>query len=208
VSLLLREMNSLVEEEAPGPHPSFTLVHALYSLFILGRGRVGRQRLASSLSVGEGSARTLLRKLTKRGLVTIDRAGCSLTPKGAKLYAEAAKAFYLFNPRPGSLPGKVSFGVGVTGGGEVAKGIQERDEAIKAGAEGAMTLVCREGELFMPGLSNVSKEHPELSAGILQVVTPSEGDALVISWGRSSAGVVYGSLGAAWSVYLRLLGRA
>ncbi|HVP23153.1 MAG TPA: DUF4443 domain-containing protein [Conexivisphaerales archaeon] len=202
--MLLREMERLVEEEAPGPHPSFALVHALYALFVLDGQPVGRQKLASTLSIGEGSVRTLLRKLTRRGLVSIQRSGCSLTPKGEKLLDEASASFYLFEPRRGSLPGRASFGVGVRGGAELAKGIQERDEAIKAGAEGAITLVSRGGELYMPGLVNVSKEHPELSRGVLDVVAPTEGDAMILSWGRDRPGVVYGSLGAAWRLFERM----
>ncbi len=199
-------MSKLVKEEAPGPHPSFTIVHALYSLFVLDEKPIGRQKLAVTLSIGEGSVRTLLRKLERRGLVSSDRSGCRLTPKGAELYSEAKKTFYLFRPKPGTLSEKISFGVGVRGGAQVARGIKERDEAIKAGAEGAVTLVCRGKELLMPGLTNVTKEHPELSRGVLASVEPAEGDAIIISWGKNASGVVYGSLGAAWSVYERLSG--
>jgi hypothetical protein len=202
--LLLLEMKKLVEEEAPGPHPSFSLVHALYAILILGEQSVGRQRLAGRLSIGEGAVRTLLRKLTRRGFVVTDRAGCHLTPKGAFLCEEAEKAFYLFEPRSSGLPGKASFGVGVRGGGRIARGIPERDQAIKAGADGALVLTCKGRELYMPGLSNVSREHPELSKSILETVAPSDGDAVIVSWGDDVSGVVYGSLNAAWSLYERL----
>ncbi len=202
--LLSREMNRLLEEEAPGPHPSFTLVHALYALFILHDHHIGRQKLAATLYIGEGSARTLLRKLERRGFVSAGRAGCRLTTRGESLYGEARMAFYLFEPRRGSLLGRVSYGVGVRGGGSLAKGVRERDEAIKAGADGAMTLVYRGKELQMPGLENVSREHPELANDILHGVEPKDGDALIISWGKSVSGVIYGSLAAAWSVYERM----
>ncbi|MGA1974763.1 MAG: DUF4443 domain-containing protein [Conexivisphaerales archaeon] len=201
--MLAREMEKLVEEEAPGPHPSFTLGHGLYALFLIAESSVGRQKLASIMSIGEGSARTLLRKLTKRGLVVADRSGCRLTPRGASVYGEAKRAFYLFRPKHGSLPGKVSFGVGLRGGGGKAEGVQERDQAVKAGAEGAITLVYSEGKLYMPGLSNVSEEHPDLAESILNVVSPSDGDAIIVSWGSEVSEVVYGSLSAAWSLYER-----
>jgi hypothetical protein len=202
--LLLYEMKKLVEEEAPGPHPSFSLVHALYAILTLGEQPVGRQRLAANLSIGEGSIRTLLRKLTRRGYVATNRAGCHLTRKGASLREEAKHVFYLFEPRSASLPGKARFGAGVRGGGCLAKGIPERDQAIKAGADGALVLIYEGHELLMPGLSNLSKEHPDLSKSILETVTPSEGDAIIISWGDDRSGVVYGSLNAAWSVYEKL----
>jgi hypothetical protein len=202
--LLLHEMRRLVEEDAPGPHPSFSLVHALYALFLLREQPVGRQKLAALLSVGEGSVRTLLRKLTRRGYVVMNRAGCHLTQKGASLCEEAGKVFYLFEPLSAGLPGKARFGVGIRGGGRIAKGIPERDQAIKAGADGALVLAYRGRELLMPGLSNLSKEHPDLSRSILRTVTPSDGDAIIVSWGDDRGGVVYGSLNAAWSVYERL----
>lgn len=197
-------MKKLVEEEAPGPHPSFSLVHALYAILILGERPVGRQKLAARLFIGEGSIRTLLRKLTRRGFVVTDSAGCHLTPKGASLWEEAEKAFYLFEPRSASLPGKARFGVGVRGGGRIARGIPERDQAIKAGADGALVLIYKGRELLMPGLSNVSREHPALSKSILETVAPSDGDAIIVSWGDDASGVVYGSLNAAWSIYERL----
>jgi hypothetical protein len=197
-------MKKLVEEEAPGPHPSFSLVHALYAILILDEQPVGRQRLAALLSIGEGSIRTLLRKLTRRGCVVTDRTGCHLTPKGTSLCEEARSTFYLFEPRFASLPGKARFGVGVRGGGRIAKGIPERDQAIKAGADGALVLIFKGRELLMPGLSNLSREHPDLSKSILGTVAPSDGDAIIVSWGDDRSGVVYGSLSAAWSLYERL----
>lgn len=202
--MLLREMKMLVEEEAPGPHPSFSLVHALYAILILGEQPLGRQKLAVRLSIGEGSMRTLLRKLSRRGFVATDRSGCHLTPKGAALCGEAERVFYVFEPRTLSLPGRARFGVGIRGGGRIAKGIPERDQAIRAGADGALVLTCKRRELHMPGLSNVSREHPDLSTGILETVAPSDDDAIIVSWGNDVSGVIYGSLNAAWSIYERM----
>ncbi|MGA1975304.1 MAG: DUF4443 domain-containing protein [Conexivisphaerales archaeon] len=202
--MLLPEMKRLLEEQAPGPRASFTIAHVLYALFLIDDIHVGRQKLAAGLSVGEGTARTLLRRLTLRGLIKADRNGCHLTSKGKTLYDEVRGSFYLFKPRSEGFLGKTSCGVGVRGGGALANGLSERDQAVRAGADGAMTLVYRDGELVMPGLSNLSREYPDLAENVLKVVTPDPGDALVISWGRETGGVVYGALSAAWALYERL----
>jgi predicted transcriptional regulator len=202
--MLLSEMKRLLEEQAPGPHPSFTTAHVLYSLFLIDDTHIGRQKLAADLSMGEGSVRTLLKRLTLRGLIKADRTGCYLTSKGRALYDEVRRSFYLFKPRDEGFLGGTSFGVGVRGGGPFANGIAERDEAVRAGAAGAMTLVYKDHELMMPGLSNLSREYPDLAESVLKVVTPKTGDAIVISWGREAGSVVYGSLSAAWALYERL----
>lgn len=202
--MLLPEMERLLKERAPGPHPSFTVAHLLYCLFLIDDTHIGRQKLAAALSMGEGSARTLLKRLTLRGLIKADRTGCHLTPKGKALYDEARGSFYLFKPPSGGFLGGTSFGVGVRGGGPLANGLSERDQAVRAGADGAMTLVYRDRELMMPRLSNLSREYPGLAESVLKVVTPESGDAIVISWGRETGGVVYGALSAAWVLYERL----
>jgi predicted transcriptional regulator len=201
--MLLHEMRRLLEEEAPGPHPSFALVHGLYAIFIIDGGSVGRQRLAAGLSLGEGSVRTLLRKLTKRGIVVTDRAGCRLTSKGKKLYEEAKEAFQLFQPAAGAVVGTRSYGVVVRGGGSLAKGVAERDEAIKAGADGAITLSYTGKALHMPGLSNVTKEHPDLARSIPADISLRDGDAIIIAICEEDCGraLVYGALSAAWALF-------
>jgi len=203
--MLLQEMRKLVEEEAPGPHPTFTLVHALYALLIIDEAKVGRQKLAERLDLGEGSTRTLLRKLKRRKILMTDRAGCHLTEKGKELYRSAKWTFYEFVPRPGLVPGRRAFAVGIRRGAAfVTSGIAERDEAVKAGAEGALILVCREGELVMPGLSNVSKEHPDLARDVIKMARPEDGDAIVVAWGSRAGVVTYGALNAAWSIYEKM----
>ena len=136
-----------------------------------------------------------------------DRGGCHLTLKGTDLCEEAKRSFYLFELKSASLPGRTRFGVGIRGGDRTAKGIPERDQAIKAGADGALILTYKGGELHMPGLSNVSREHPELSKDILRAVSPADGDAIIVTWGNDERGVVYGSLNAAWSIFEQISGK-
>jgi hypothetical protein len=203
--MLLVEAKRLTEGEAPGPHPGFSLAHALYAILIMGTSVVGRQRLAATLGLGEGSARTLLKKMKKMGIIITDRKGCHLTPRGIMLYNEAIRSFFTFIPSPKTVPRGHPFGVVIRSGAKfVGSGLKERDEAVKAGAEGAMTLVYTRGSLLMPELSDLTKEHPELATEIIKAGSLNDGDAVIIAWGPDPASVVYGALSAAWIVYEKM----
>ena len=56
---------------AIGPLPRFAEVHVRMALELIAKHeRIGRKQLAGELGVGEGSMRTILNQLKKRGLIT------------------------------------------------------------------------------------------------------------------------------------------
>ncbi len=161
-----------------GPLPRFAEVHVREALELIGKhGRVGRKDLANELRIGEGSMRTVLNQLKKRGLITSSRGGHSLTDKGRRALG---KSLEFVKIDAGDLTvGEVDVATVVRGSADrVKRGIEQRDEAIKAGAVGATVLVFKNGKLQFPDrFIEIGKN---LSETIVKTLRAQEGDAIVI----------------------------
>ena len=87
----IKELFRMIDEVAsPRGYvkPGFSKYHVYLALIELGfKGPLGRKSLASILGIGEGSVRTLIKRLLSFELVTIDNvAGVLLTEKGVKAF--------------------------------------------------------------------------------------------------------------------------
>jgi DNA-binding PadR family transcriptional regulator len=161
-----------------GPLPRFAEVHIREALELIGKhGRIGRKDLANELRIGEGSIRTVLNQLKKRGLITSSRGGHALTTKGRRALG---KPLEFVEIDAGDMTvGEVDVATVVRGAANrVKKGIEQRDEAIKAGAAGATVLVFKNGKLQFPDrFIEIGKI---LSETIVKTLRPQEEDAIVI----------------------------
>jgi len=202
MSSAIRVLEELVRPEAPGPFPCFSKLHVVKALASMARsGSIGRAGLAQVLGLGEGATRTLIGKLSKHGLVEVTRRGCSLTERGKALWKEiCSKLPKMTEIKAIPVPGK-GFAVLVRGEARnVRLGINQRDEAVRAGARGAMILVFEQGKLRMPGVSeDVSVDFPELFEEVMSVLEPKEGDVVVVAFADSDLIAEYGALAAALS---------
>ena len=195
-------LEELCRARAPGPAPSFSEVHVLKAIEVIATaGRIGRASLARALGLGEGAVRTLLDRLSERGLTRTSRRGCELTELGLALWEKirsrlAGKAEV---GEPFLSLGKHNVALLVRGGAvKVRRGIEQRDEAVRAGATGAVTLVLREGRLAIPGITDdLSSERPEAAEHIMEALGPGEGDAIVICGADDPLVAEYGALAAA-----------
>ena len=163
---------------AIGPLPRFADAHVKMALELIGKHkRIGRKQLAEELGVGEGSMRTILDQLKKRGLITSSRGGHSLTAKGEHTLS---KPFEFVQVNVGDLTmGKVNIATVVRGAAtKVMRGIEQRDEAIKAGADGATVLIFKRGRLRFP--DEFFEVKKGASDALLNVLHPREGDIVVI----------------------------
>ncbi len=183
-----------------GPAPAFKPQHLLYALLILGeRGPLGRKRLSESMGLGEGSIRTVLQRLRRLGLVSMSRGGYGLSEVGRELYD--ALSSQLFGPRlvGFELPIKArhAAGVVVRGLGEaVRSGVEERDAAVKAGADAALIFIFRDGKLLMPPESNITSEQPKLAEDISREFKPGEEDVIIIAGAEDPQTASYAALAA------------
>ena len=198
------QIERLVKGEAPGPSPSFTASHIIMALLVLGdKGSLGRKRFTKELGIGEGAVRTVINRLKKHSLVKVDRSGCSLTEKGRELYEALRKEIGEFVELNGNMPWnyRYSMGVKVKGMAKLLRmGLEERDAAIRAGADAAMIIVMQGGNLLMPGVSNLSEEQPSFASMIMSSFKPSDDDVILIAGSNDRIKALYGALAAAYEL--------
>jgi simple sugar transport system ATP-binding protein len=66
----------------------------------------------------------------------------------------------------------------------VGKGLEERDEAVRHGAEAAMVLIYRTGRVLMPELEDVTSHYPHFSEKITSTIKPVHAKASTLSGGN------------------------
>ncbi|MFH1820983.1 MAG: DUF4443 domain-containing protein [Methanobacteriota archaeon] len=168
-----------------GPLPRFSKIHIQMALDLISkRTRIGRQEIAEKLKIGEGSVRTILDYLKDRGFITSSRGGHALTEKGKSLLGKPPEFVHV---DVGNLTvGKVNVATIARGAAyKVKRGIEQRDEAIKVGAEGATVLVFKGGKLrFQGGFVKVGKE---ASQALMTALKPAEGDVVIIGTAKDMA---------------------
>ena len=172
---------SIADKAAPGRYPSYTTAHVLKAMELISSGsNVGRQQLASSLGIGEGSVRTIVRRLKGQGLIEIDKAGMELSGKGKELLKALSKRISATElTSTGLTVGKYDYAVLVRGSaGKINSGVEQRDSALLAGAKGATTLVFREKRFQLPRLDVAPS--PALSRELAEKLKPGEGDVVII----------------------------
>jgi predicted transcriptional regulator len=138
--------------------PSFEPHHVAVAFILIGREQpLGRYELCKRMSIGEGTVRTLLKRLTESNLITaVSRQGQKLTEEGQELYNRITEDIPIGLSLP--LINLAVFGHSfvnrVSGKGDaVTDGIRQRDEAVikgGAGQAGATTLVMKDGVLVIP----------------------------------------------------------
>jgi hypothetical protein len=162
---------------------------------VLSGGLTGRKSLVNILGVGEGSVRTIIKKLSLEGLIQSKPRGHELTAKGRKLVAGYLASFTL--PEVAELdlsPGKKSAVTVVLGrSDEVTNGLKERETAVKAGADGAVLLKKTGVELKFPCSDISLKDYPKTKA-FLNKMTLSPQDVIVISFSDSEPKAIDGAL--------------
>jgi len=170
--------------------PAFGPHHAAVALVMIGREQpLGRYELCQNLSVGEGSARTLLKRLTESRYISPEgKQGQRLTDRGQELFDEVSKEvpIGLFLDTPALVMHESAYANLVRNkGDEVKDGIRQRDEAIIQGggydSAGATTLVMRDGSIVMPPddfQTLIDYERETLL--ILESLRPEENDVIII----------------------------
>ena len=173
-------LDSVAEKIAPGRTPAYTSAQVLKAMELISESSIGRQQLADKLGIGEGSTRTIVKRLTIEGLISTTRGGMALTAEGRRLLDEIHNIVIGSEiKQSGITVGTHDYAVIVRRASHSIKnGIEQRDSALLAGAKGATTLVY-DGERFMvPGVEVSAKE--DLGAELSTTFKPEKGDVLII----------------------------
>lgn len=197
-------LETLVQEKAPGPTPSFQMFHVVKVLELVADSPIGRVTLSKRLGIGEGATRTLIERLKDEQIISISKHGCTLTEKGEQLWRRIEKV----------IPAKIeleqskltlsacNFAILIKGkASKVKLGMEQRDAAFLAGAKGATTLVMKKAKLTMPSEDvDIKETASETHRKIIISLRPQEGDVIIVGSADTSAIAEYGAIAAAWTL--------
>jgi DNA-binding PadR family transcriptional regulator len=184
---------------AVGPLPRFAETQVRRALELIAENEpIGRKRLVEELSIGEGSVRTILDRLKRDGLIKSSRRGHELTARGRRRIRAKAGKFVQVDAG-GLTVGRVDIATLVRGAAsKVKRGIEQRDEAIKAGADGATVLVFRHGKIRFP--DEFARVKRGLAETLVKTFNPRERDVIIIGTAQDPAKAEEGAKAAARAI--------
>ncbi|MGQ9780893.1 MAG: DUF4443 domain-containing protein [Nitrososphaeria archaeon] len=179
-------LKRIAERRYVGPSESFDHVFVGILIYYLGeRAPRSRSEIAKFLGLGEGSVRTILKRLKRKSLINVTKEGVFLSDKGKELFSELKRTFPVITKGSRGLLSLDGFTVIVLAksmDGKVSHGIEQRDMAIRYGAKGAMTLTYQNGHFEIPGESGDCEAMfpSEDWSRIRASVHPENGDVIVV----------------------------
>ena len=183
-------LSKVAQRHAPSRMLSFDLVHVFKTMQMMSDNKkISRSRMMQELELGEGSIKTLVKHLKMQGLVENSNAGMWLTNKGETLYAK----LHVSIPREMDIA-KCSVALGKFNHAVLLKnmaytiksGIEQRDAAIKAGAVGATTLLCKNERLVLPGTGeDLMRNDQKIHSLIMEKLSPEQNDVIIIGSSQS-----------------------
>lgn len=190
-----------------GPLPQITPLQLLNALVTIDReGPIGRRALAHSLRVKDGVVRGLLERLAEGKIALATETGVQLSNNGRKNLHRFLKQLSVKNIARLGESGLIgaSQGVAVHLGGAYRKGltgVPQRDEAIKAGADGSITIAVIGRRLVIPpDNKNIADLDPKEDARLRRDFDPSDKDLIIIGFGSDLAIAQAGALAAVMSL--------
>ena len=170
--------------------------------FLLIKENISRNELVSKLGLGEGTVRTVLDILKEKGLICSTKQGHSLTEKGNLFLKKTEKSIVvkrliLEDFYPGlekavillKKPGK-----------NIKISFEQRDIAVKQGADGAVILKF-DNNLYIPNADiNFKENYKKAYDEILKCFDFKKGDILIICFAESSRNAENGALAIALSM--------
>jgi hypothetical protein len=180
----------------------FSEVHVLRAILAIGAdGPLGRGKLGNLIGLGQGEVRTLIKRMKEKELIVIEPEGCKLSRKGEREFQSLKEKI------PWSSPVNAkALGIGnecsavlVRGAAPcVKKGIEQRDAAVRVGANGAFTAVLVQGRFTLPGEGgDCERDGPLELWSAARSAVPRDGDALIVVGADSLETAELGTLAAA-----------
>ncbi|MBS7647079.1 MAG: DUF4443 domain-containing protein [Candidatus Bathyarchaeia archaeon] len=197
-------LEEIAKEKAPGPVPTFSVLHILKTLELIAERPIGRTKLAMKLKIGQGAARTIINRLKEADLISTSKMGCTLTEKGWKLWNEYKEIFQkkMEIERCKLVDATYNFMMLAKNcGHKIKSGMEQRDAAVRAGAKGAVTIVFKDGRLTIPSVNmDFARDFPKVADQIIKSLQPEENDVIVISGADASDLAEYSAAAAAWTL--------
>lgn len=156
------------------------------------------------MKLGPGAIRTLIERLKAAKLITISKAGCTLTSKGLGFWKEYKSIFEEKTEIEKNELAIANYNFAIlvkNSGHKIKSGVEQRDAAIIAGAKGATTIVMKHGRLLIPAVSeDVDRDFPQAASQISDLLKPQENDVVIVASADDPSKAEYGVLAAAWTL--------
>ena len=191
----------LVDLPRYGPLHRFGNHHVYRTLMVLSdQKRKGRKYIADTVGIGEGSMRTIIEYLRGLDMIDIKQTGIKITRHGNAFLSDLP--IKTANIGHGSIAvGKECVAVQMKNNGHKIKlGVEQRDSAIMAGAEGTTTLVVRDGRLIVPPDYDIDEQDPDLAKRLRETFNIRDGDAIIIGTASTVTKAEDGALAAAFDL--------
>jgi hypothetical protein len=168
---MFKELDFLLD--SPTIKPTFEKVHIILALFIFDENRegIGRYRLQKELLIGEGTAKSLIRKLNEDiCFITVTnetrRKGHFLTKNGIEYLNKVKQYIPIIKKSESSLLNEIIIEAGKNytyfslirnGFHKITDGVNQRDAAIKVNGSGATCLVYDGENLIFPSKAQLER---------------------------------------------------
>jgi len=189
-----------------GLSPNYSEFHVVMTFFILAENPMGRKTLAGRLDVGEGTVRTLIRKLQDQGLVCASPTGCQLTEKGNEMLANFKKRIsYQPKIETGMITlGKANSAVLIRDAAKhIKSGMEQRDATISIGAVGATTIIFDKDGPRIPTITADENMRARMRV-LCEDIKMKKGDVLVVGTGETEEEAERAAWAAAYTVLERM----
>ncbi|MEM2555053.1 MAG: DUF4443 domain-containing protein [Nitrososphaerota archaeon] len=166
---------------------------------------IGRYTLKDILNLSEGVIRSLLKDLSEKNFLEPSKAGSKLTIKGEKFFKKLIISSGIIDIKEFKelklISNKYCFGIHVKSPKKIFSELELRDEAIKKGAKGAITMIFKNNKLEIPSLSkDFIKKYLEELKNIESSFSLNEGDVIILSFGDDKWRTLEGGISAAISL--------
>lgn len=191
----------LVDLPKYGPLHRFADYHVYRTLLLLSDGRRrGRKQLANAINIGEGSMRTIVELLRDRDMIEVKQTGIKISNKGLEFVRKLPIRLERLEPSDISISERNVAVIVKNRAEKIVLGIEQRDAAIKAGAEGATTIIILGGKMLVPPDYSLDKEKPDTSRALRRLLSPGDGDVIIIGTAQEFDRAEDGALAAAFAL--------
>ncbi|MEJ5293537.1 MAG: DUF4443 domain-containing protein [Candidatus Methanosuratincola sp.] len=174
-----------------GPAAAYTAVHVIKALIVIESSKsVGRVMLSRVLGIGEGSVRTIIKRLQQQSLISIDSiGGCALTSIGREVLGKVKKGMVSSCKvdLSGMGVGYPSYAIQISLDISAHSVLKLRDVAIKWGAEGAIVFNFSGGRIVVPSITDdLSQTSPSMHYELMNRFRLQEGDHVIATFAHDA----------------------
>jgi hypothetical protein len=190
-----------------GPLPQIDHNQLLNALVLIEReGPLGRRALAQAIQIKDGVARGLMERLAESRIASVTENGVQLSKPGRERLHKFLRRLSIRKilPLPESdlIVDSEAMSVHLRGAyNRGMTGVPQRDEAIKAGADGSITVAVLGRKLVIPpDNKDLADLAPRENARLRSELEPSNKDLIIIGFGKDASRALAGALAAVLSL--------